>query len=755
MAEAPHGRPVDSSGRVIEPGATVSLLCFGSSPAYHFRGVVVSAPAGGPIVLRSLASSSSTRSASGSRVVPASSAPALLTIIAPEGNSSYPPPVPADAAPFRDLDGVDISIGDRLAVRTAARGGVYWFPGTAEREVDTGDLRVLLDACLRGGANYPVSRVFLSRDECAADCALLFRCPRGCDFEGDCDELGAHTACPASPSTPPTVSSAISPEDAMALDRAPHSSPSSADTLSPDLLAGTAGTGAPCDADSAAPHPGSPTAVTSVPEPLLALPAPQRAPLPPRASVLTLRARHVRRARGRRRKRAAANTALALAAAHPPCIVARPHSNRLDGRPRRSDFATDEYIVWDLFAGSKSFALAAGRTSGTYCLTVDLDPTFSPDVIVNFGVWDWASYMVDHYSFLSPSGEVRCWLPLHLHFSPCCLTLSTGAAFFSGRTEGGPWCDGEALSEGYDADRCVHAIVSMLTILHAVGWVGTVTIENPAGSQLWAMLAPLLLGPLQLDLVSCHYCMYGRSIPKATSIAMSPGLDSSFALHCDFKSGLCGAMRLDGHGNAVHRSAGSYGPADSPLPTGLVDGMNGAWRRLHCPRRLHDSLYGSIPIELAESMVTMLHARPVYQRPRRPVPLTFARVNEDGTAHETTESGSDTGSLTDSETEGSGAETEGDNCNSTATSPAQSASSTESQPDDPLLDLCANCRHRLQAGFASDVSDPPPVSPQSPPASPGVVACGIDTCVHPHSDGMHIGCIPVCALHFEAHFGRC
>ena len=76
--------------------------------------------------------------------------------------------------------------------------------------------------------------------------------------------------------------------------------------------------------------------------------------------------------------------------------------------------------------------------SRTICLAADVNPEYHPDVAENFGKWDWAAFILEHYTSKAPgTREGRCWLPMHVHATLGCLTHSTGSAFLSGRTDGG------------------------------------------------------------------------------------------------------------------------------------------------------------------------------------------------------------------------------------------------------------------------------------------------------------------------------
>jgi hypothetical protein len=228
--------------------------------------------------------------------------------------------------------------------------------------------------------------------------------------------------------------------------------------------------------------------------------------------------------------------------------------------------------------------------------------------------------------------------------SPSCLTLSTGSCWLWGRTRSSPQCDGEALSEGFDADRCAEALCDMILLLEKCGWLGTVSIENPHGSKLWALLKALLGVRLTKPLrgVKISYCMYGNASTKPTRILASACLGADWARVCD-KSGACGAMHHDGS-RLVHGSVGSFGPKDAPLPLGLAEGLNAAWRRHHCPLRHEDPEYCSLPLATVQEMHEQWTQRPAFSRPERPTPLSFPRTDHDGTHHTTTDSESEGGS---------------------------------------------------------------------------------------------------------------
>jgi hypothetical protein len=134
--------------------------------------------------------------------------------------------------------------------------------------------------------------------------------------------------------------------------------------------------------------------------------------------VLGLRLGHLRNAHERRRKRRGTSAALAIGAAYPPTLRALPHTDRItpspDGRAR-ADFAPDEYLIWEIFSGTKAFAISANGMYRTICLTVDNDEAFTPDVVANFGTWDWPAFLLEHYQFIGKDG-LMVWLPLHIHF---------------------------------------------------------------------------------------------------------------------------------------------------------------------------------------------------------------------------------------------------------------------------------------------------------------------------------------------------
>ena len=356
------------------------------------------------------------------------------------------------------------------------------------------------------------------------------------------------------------------------------------------------------------------------------------------------RAKHVRRAGRRRRLRDGDAYVMAMLGDNPPRLSDRQLTERLRGRHdgRRADLSADDFVMADFFSGTKSMGMSAQRMYRTWGLTIDVREAFSPDVVSDFLDFDLWGYFLEEFSFIGPDGSEMIWVPLHFHFSPSCLTYSTGSAWLSGRSRMSPYADGLATEEAHNADACAVDIANLILFMKSYGCVTTFTIENPGGSKLWLVLEAILGGELGeesaeevdaggvepvLTRTVVHYCAYGAEFRKPTTIAHSPALGRGWARKCVKKSGKCGATR-----GGVHGSPGGFTLRDAGIPRALCDGLNLAWRAHHAPLRAENPLHGALPRE------TVLEMQAEWQKRRRHVGAAAPAVSEEesfSSAHET------------------------------------------------------------------------------------------------------------------------
>lgn len=132
--------------------------------------------------------------------------------------------------------------------------------------------------------------------------------------------------------------------------------------------------------------------------------------------------------------------------------------------------------VLELFAGTKSVGRAFERL-GHHVVSVDLDPTFQPSILVDMLSWDYASqFAPGTFGFI--------------HASPPCTEYSTA------RTTGGP-------RDLEGADRLVKKAREIIEYFQPPFWL----IENPATGLLKTRPCVQDMAPPLL----CSYCMYKPS----------------------------------------------------------------------------------------------------------------------------------------------------------------------------------------------------------------------------------------------------
>ena len=132
--------------------------------------------------------------------------------------------------------------------------------------------------------------------------------------------------------------------------------------------------------------------------------------------------------------------------------------------------------VLELFSGTKSIGKAFERL-GHEVISVDLDPTFQPTILVDMLTWDYASeFAPGTFQFI--------------HASPPCTQYSVA------RTRGGA-------RDLEGADRLVNKAREIIAYFQPMFWL----IENPATGLLKTRPCVQDMDPPLL----CSYCMYSPS----------------------------------------------------------------------------------------------------------------------------------------------------------------------------------------------------------------------------------------------------
>jgi hypothetical protein len=359
-----------------------------------------------------------------------------------------------------------LEVGDPVELYLDYGSHSQWYRGRVGRTDVSGRVKFWMDGYTEGGREISAWQEVLSYELCGRVCVKTHPCPLACGFRGQEDALRSHRAAcigPAQSVSPPASGSDGAPRagspgspgaraavgarglleslypgvsvPSIAAQRAERSAEKRAAQL--HLLFGTSSESesessslsGPLSADAVSGHRsgvgsmgGKVSCFSDSGEDGSAEESWDESSSSPQAGgsakVLGLRLGHLRNAYGRRRKRRGTSAALAIGAAHPPTLRALPHTDRITPSPggkARADFAPDEYLIWEIFSGTKAFAISANGMYRTFCLTVDNDEAFTPDVVANFGTWDWPAFLLEHYQFIGKDG-LMVWLPLHIHF---------------------------------------------------------------------------------------------------------------------------------------------------------------------------------------------------------------------------------------------------------------------------------------------------------------------------------------------------
>ena len=205
----------------------------------------------------------------------------------------------------------------------------------------------------------------------------------------------------------------------------------------------------------------------------------------------------------------------------------------------------------ELFAGTQSVSRVARRL-GWECVTLDIDPTNSPDLCMSVMDFQESSWPQDHFDFV--------WA------SPPCESYSSANNRFS--------TDPDHEVAMAKADELVRKTALILRHFSSAAWV----VENPLGSRMWRRDVAQELGGRA---VKVAYCQYGFPYRKLTRFQVS------FALHlatCP-GAGKCPMMRGTGHLEWAQKACG------------------GAERRYKTTAELH-----RIPEALVEETLRQLNA---------------------------------------------------------------------------------------------------------------------------------------------------
>jgi hypothetical protein len=148
--------------------------------------------------------------------------------------------------------------------------------------------------------------------------------------------------------------------------------------------------------------------------------------------------------------------------------------------------------VLELFSGTKSVSKVC-REHGYETISLDLDPTYSPDLLMDIMDFDETLWPRDHFHFI--------WA------SPPCESYSSARTCAKLEREA-------AMRRG---DIWVAKTLKIIEWFHEAEWC----VENPALSRLWAR-------PVASDLVKqsqvTSYCSFGYNYRKNTRIACSKPL---------------------------------------------------------------------------------------------------------------------------------------------------------------------------------------------------------------------------------------
>ncbi len=209
-----------------------------------------------------------------------------------------------------------------------------------------------------------------------------------------------------------------------------------------------------------------------------------------------------------------------------------------------------------LFSGTRSIEKVL-QAQGHETVSLDIDPTFGPDLCMSILDFDETAFEPDHFDFV--------WA------SPCC------QAYSRARTKAKIPRDVVMTA----SDKLVVKTRQIIAHFHDALWV----VENPATSLLWMREAAKGLGA---DSVVTSYCCYGTVFRKDTRLANNFQL----ALPRCPGAGACPAMLGSRHAEFAQRGCG------------------GAVPRFKTRHELH-----AIPGPLVDEIVRQLNAARAHRRP--------------------------------------------------------------------------------------------------------------------------------------------
>ncbi len=177
-----------------------------------------------------------------------------------------------------------------------------------------------------------------------------------------------------------------------------------------------------------------------------------------------------------------------------------------------------------LFSGTRSIEKVL-QAQGHETVSLDIDPTFGPDLCMSILDFDETAFAPDHFDFV--------WA------SPCC------QAYSRARTKAKIPRDVVMTA----SDKLVVKTRQIIAHFHDALWV----VENPATSLLWTREAAKGLGA---DSVVTSYCCYGTAFRKDTRLANNFRL----ALPRCPGAGACPAMIGSRHAEFAQRGCGGAVP---------------------------------------------------------------------------------------------------------------------------------------------------------------------------------------------------
>ena len=204
----------------------------------------------------------------------------------------------------------------------------------------------------------------------------------------------------------------------------------------------------------------------------------------------------------------------------------------------------------ELFSGTQSVSRVARRL-GWECVTLDLDPTNSPDLCMSILDFDEASWPQDSFDFVWASPPCESYSSCNNNFAHDPDHESTMAA----------------------ADELVRKTMRVIKHFSSAAFC----IENPLGSRLWRRPVALELGG---NAVKCAYCQYGFRYRKLTRF------QASFALRLAVcpGPGKCAMMRGTGHLEWAQKGGGGAEPRNKKtaelhrIPEPLVEEILQQWQ---------------------------------------------------------------------------------------------------------------------------------------------------------------------------------